>query len=140
MTTLVPQRTPSDCGICCLAMLTGVPYETVVERVGDAFDPERGMRYEQRALERLGFSSKYENGVPVGDFVHMHRMWAFAPEFFRSYMFGRRALVTVPSLNFEGKWHMVYWSHGKVHDPSVGKTYERLDQLLPQEIILFKEY
>ena len=139
MSALIKQRTPHDCVICSLAMLTGRSYEDVVAAIGDVFDPERGVRYEQKALERLGFSCRFENGEPAGDFVSLHRAYAFSPQFFRSLAWGRRALVSVPSLNYPDGSHMIYWDGIAVLDPSDKKTYQRFDELLPEELVLFRE-
>jgi hypothetical protein len=139
MTMLVQQRTPHDCAICCMAMLTGRAYEDVLATVGDAFDPEKGMGHEGQALERLGFDHTFANGVPVGDFTCCHRGYAVSPEFFRDFAWGRRALMNVPSLNRPGGWHMIYWDGAKVWDPSILKTYDQWAQLRPEEMVIFRE-
>lgn len=119
-------------------MLTGRTYEDVLASVGDTLDPERGMRRDQEALRRLGFSSQYENGEPVGDFVCRNR-GPLSPEFFRHFAWGRRALMSVPSLNNPGGWHMVYTVGAKVFDPSSLKTYTAWAELRPDDITLFRE-
>lgn len=139
MTKLIQQRTAHDCAICCMAMLTGRTYEDVIGAVGDAFDPDRGMRREQEALKRLGFAYTFENGEPTGDIVCKHRGWVLDPKFFRDFAWGRRALLSVPSLNYPDGWHMIYWDGVTVFDPSTLKTYERWDQLRPEEMVLFRE-
>lgn len=139
MTEIVPQRTPHDCSICSMAMLTGRTYEDVLETVGDTFDPKGGMRLEQKALQRLGFKYTHENGEAVGDIVCTHRGFYISPEFYRSMAWGRRALMTVPSLNRPGGFHMIYWDGRRVFDPSMMKTYTEWKQLLPDELVLFRE-
>jgi len=141
MTLLIQQRTPSDCAICCMAMLTGRSYEDVLAAVGDAFDPEKGMRYEQKALQRLGFSHAYRNGKPIGDISCQHRGYQVSPEYFLDFTWGRRALITVPSLNIADRHHMVYWDGNSLFDPNPPpkRTYERWDELKPDEIVLFRE-
>ena len=54
-------------------------------------------------------------------------------------LWGRRALVTVPSLNIPKGWHMVYFDGLNVFDPSLAKTYEHVTQLEPNELVLFRE-
>jgi hypothetical protein len=139
MSRLIQQRTAHDCAVCCLAMALGRVYETTLIEVGDTFDPERGMRYVTKALERLGLSYTFDNGEPTGDFVNMYRGHIMSPQFFRSLAWGRRALMSVPSLNFPGESHMVYWNGDRLLDPSALKVYERWDQLLPEELTLFRE-
>jgi hypothetical protein len=137
--SIIVQRTGSDCAICCMAMLTGRSYEDVLSTVGDAFDPERGMREEQKALDRLGFRHEFERGEAVGDMVCTHRGYAISPEFYRSMAWGRRALMSVPSLNSQRGWHMIYFDGATVFDPSPLKRYTSFDELRPDEIVLFQE-
>lgn len=138
---MIKQRTPSDCAICCMAMLTGRPYEDVMQVVGDAFDPERGMRQEQKALQRLGFVYRFDNGRLTDDstMACRHRAFEIAPEFFRGLAWGRRALLSVPSLNIPGGWHMVYYDGREVLDPSTRKTYSAFEELRPDDIVIFRE-
>ena len=139
MTILVKQRTPHDCAICCMAMVTGRIYQEVIDIVGDAFDPEKGIRRDQEALKRLGFNYTFENGEAVGDIVCTHRGFYISPEFYRSMAWGRRALMSVPSLNYEGSLHMVYFDGINIFDPSPGKTYTQFRDLRPDEMVLFRE-
>jgi hypothetical protein len=136
---LIPQRTHHDCAICCMAMVTGRSYEDVLATVGDTFDPERGMRRDQEAMKRLGFSYTFDNGEPVGDITFFRRGYEISPEYFLRHAWGRRALLTVPSLNKEGGWHMVYWDGLTLFDPSSRTRYERFVDLKPTEMILFLE-
>ncbi|HLH94976.1 MAG TPA: hypothetical protein VKW08_07650 [Xanthobacteraceae bacterium] len=139
MTLLVRQRTLHDCAICCMAMVSGKAYELVLEIVGDAFEPDKGMRQDQEALKRLGYRHDFEKGHPVGDISCTHRGFWISAEFYRSMAWGRRALMTVPSLNFPDGHHMIYWDGRRVLDPSTLKTYSRWDELLPSEMVLFQE-
>jgi hypothetical protein len=72
------------------------------------------------------------------DFRVLHR-GVLAPEFFRHFSWGRRAILAVPSLNLEDSFHSVYWTGRKLLDPSTRKTYERWSELRPDEIILVAE-
>lgn len=141
MTTLIAQRTPHDCMICCIAMATGMRYETVMLAGLDtkAFDPASGCRNEQKLLEELGFSNKYDNGESVGDFMSIHRDWSYTPEFFLRFAWGRPSILAVPSLNNENGWHAVYYSGRNLYDPSPKLTYTTFRQLKPDNIVLFRE-
>jgi len=138
MTTLVKQRTRMDCAICCMAMLTGRDYDDVMAAVGDAFDQVKGMRYDQKALKRLGFRFSYENGQPAGDAVVRLR-GIMAPEFFLCLAWGRRALISVPSLNTPDSFHMVFYDGRRVFDPAPKKTYRAFADLRPNEMVLFRK-
>jgi hypothetical protein len=64
----------------------------------------------RHAYNSLGFSSIY---------LHKSRLWHLneVPS----------AVLTVPSLNYKGKWHAVAWVNGEILDPNMGypgrKTY-----------------
>lgn len=142
MTTLIQQRTPHDCALACMAMLTGKTWEETNAIVGHLVDYEgdrRGMKDEQEALELLGFTNDYEAGECIGTFVHAHRGFYISPEYFRSMAWGRRALMSVPSLNNPGGWHMIYWDGSRIFDPSPLKTYSRWADLKPDNMSLFRE-
>jgi hypothetical protein len=131
LTGLIVQRTAFDCGICCLAMLFGVTYEAALHAAGDSFVDGKGLYSERDALKQLGYA---EN-----DFIITRRDWCIAPEAYRRLSWRRRALITVPSLNREGVWHMVYYDGNRLFDPHREKRYESWEQLMPEEITLFAE-
>lgn len=122
-----------------MAMVTGRPYEDILGTVGDAFEPDKGMRHEQLALKRLGFSYTFSNGEADGDIVCRHRGFEISPEYFRAFAWGRRALMSVPSLNLAGGWHMIFWDSRRIFDPSPRLVYEQFIQLKPEEMVLFRE-
>lgn len=139
MTTLIKQRTDIDCGVAALAMASGRDYDDVITTIGDAYDEDIGLQRVQEALKRLGFKNEFANGEPIGDIVCLSRDWCITPAFFRRLIWGRRALVTVPSLNTKGVWHMVYFDGSHVFDPSPKQTYTEYKQLEPNELVLFRE-
>jgi hypothetical protein len=131
---LIRQRTRTDCAICAIAMALGLAYEEVMERalsLKDAYDPEQGMRAEYSVIESFGLQQ-------MRDFRVMYR-GVLSTEFFRHFSWGRRAILAVPSLNTEGKFHSVYWNGEQVLDPCDLKTYTEWKQLHPDELILFAE-
>jgi len=136
MTIYVPQRLTSDCSICCMAMLTGRPYEEVLEAAGDDFVPagdRSGMWSVHGALKKLGFGED--------DFIELRKGYEISPEYFLGIAWGRRALLSVPSLNKENGWHHVYCdgTSETIFDPSTRKQYTHWDQLKPQTIVIFRE-
>lgn len=48
----------------------------------------------------------------------------------RNLLRGRRAILQVPSLNYENGMHIVYWDGKELHDPSTKQTYKFLDHSL----------
>lgn len=136
MTIYVPQRLTSDCSICCIAMVSGKTYEEVIEAAGDDFvpaGPQSGMWSVQKTLTNLGFNRD--------DFQELHRGYEISPEYFLGIAWGRRALISVPSLNKKGGWHHVYCdgTGETLFDPSTRKKYTHWDQLKPDELIIFRE-
>jgi len=58
----------------------------------------------------------------------------------RSLLWGRRAIIQVPSLNLEGEMHVVYWDGSALFDPSTKLRYERWEDVpLNNYITIFNE-
>lgn len=129
------QISGSDCGICCLVMLTGRGYDDIIEAVGGNYDPGKGLLSTQFALEDIGYS----NCPEFGNFKQFRKSFGLASELYTSLIWGRKALITVPSLNIDG-FHMLYYDGIKLHDPSNKKTYSKLEDLPIVSFVLFKEY
>lgn len=140
MTTLVQQRAKSDCGICCIAMALGRGYEEVLAAAKDDYDPSRGLVHEQGVLRQLGLDGAWVHGEPSpeADYKTTNR-GILSHSFFRSLAWGRRALMTVPSLNIENSWHMIYWDGQRVWDPHPNKQYAAWIDLKPDSMTLFSE-
>lgn len=143
MADVLIQRTPYQCAIATIAMATGRDYDEVL-RVGietKAFVEGKGCCHEARILEALGFSNRFERGHAVGDFVCRRRGFETSAEFFRQFAWGRRAVMTVPSLNIPDGHHSIYWDGWEVFDPNPPskQRYTDFGQLLPSEMILFRE-
>jgi hypothetical protein len=143
MPELLVQRTPHQCAIATLAMATGRDYAEVLAaglKCGGFVEGE-GTRHEQRILVELGFDYSFEDGFPIGDFVCWHRGFEISAEGFRQRAWGRRAIMSVPSLNQEGGSHSIYWTGRDVLDPNPPerKRYSKWAELLPTELILFRE-
>ncbi len=100
---LVKQREFGECGIACLAMVTGLDYDTVKEIIDDPAVATYGIRTEQMlvALHQAGFTNPHEIfGVPADE--------------------ARAAILTVPSLNHPGMLHFIVWDGSNYFDPSAG--------------------
>jgi hypothetical protein len=138
MTSLVQQRSLVDCGVCCLAMAAGRRYDDVVAAIGDCFDPANGMRRTHTALKRLGFDPAWSDGQP-GDVMVLHLDWCLSPQLFLRMAWGRRAILSVPSLNQPDTWHMVYSDGRELFDPSTRRTHARFADMEPRELVLFRE-
>lgn len=146
---LIKQRPGrGDCAVCCLAMLTGIPYDKVVKLIGNTYHPDKGMMDDDTALERLGLRKKH---IPVKglkgafhieyvDYKPLYgKPYELSAEYWVDQIWGRRALLSVPSLNYKNGSHMVYWHYDRLFDPSTKKTYKEFKELKPTEIVLFME-
>lgn len=139
--SLIHQRTSTDCGIASIAMATGQPYERVLEAAGPHYDPTEGLSRLSPVLRNLGFKDGFDDGEPSGEFVELYLPWGLSTGLFRRMIFGRRAIVSVPSKVNQGGWHLVFWNGRAVLDPNPDHLprYTKLNELEPQEIVLFRE-
>lgn len=144
---LIKQRNNSDCAVCCFAMLTGIPYKRVLELIGDCYHPEKGTSSTETALLRLGYKQKRIpiKGMPGAfEVAPVHFKQLFVPyelssEYFLEQLWGRRALLSVPSLNYKGGSHAILWDGQRVLDPSRKKTYKSLEGMKPTRVFVFNE-
>lgn len=139
MTTLVTQRMNTDCGPCCFAMLTGREYDDVLAVIGDVWDAAKGLGDDHETLRRLGMTQTWANGLPEGDYLIQSLPSFMSPQFLLRLAWGRRALLSVPSLNMSDSLHMVYFDGHELFDPSRLQRYTHISQLQPVKIILFRE-
>ena len=124
------QRIDRDCYICCVAMATSKTYEEVswfltefewevIEKRGTYGD----------TLDRLWKAVGYTKGEDfVSIFVSEYELHSTS-QLMPKMLWGRRALLQVKSLNFEGESHMVYWDGHTLHDPSNKRQYSSLAQV-----------
>lgn len=116
---LIKQRTLHDCAICTIAMALGKTYEEVLAKAlsnEHAYDAATGCKEEWWIIEQFGLKQETH-------FIQRHRN-ILDPQFFLWMSWGRRAILTVPSLNTPGRLHSVY---------------EEWYQLRPNDMILFNE-
>jgi hypothetical protein len=140
----VEQRAKSDCVISSIAMFTGRSYEEVLEAAGDKYVPNEGTRDPAGVLVNLGYQDSApwrsrENGTGRQFKTH-YLVDAINPKWFCKLMWGRECMFSVPSLNIEGGWHMVYYDGHDVWDPNptTKKRYEKLEDLEPREVYMWQ--
>lgn len=124
---IIRQRTGNDCGICCIAMLAGVSYETAMQAAGTDFVDGVAPQAVAPILKRLGFAAHDietipPEGVGLGDFKGILR--------------GRRALVSVRSINEPGANHMLFWNQDRLIDPSPRVKQTNINAIKPHRIVL----
>jgi len=96
---LVKQKKVGQCGPACLAMVTGMTLEEVMEEVGDV--------------------SYGLNDAQMVDFLMKHNIPAISSTIWPSAAIP--AILTVPSLNHIGLLHYVVWDGERFLDPTMGQ-------------------
>jgi hypothetical protein len=110
------QRAHDDCTICCIAMATGLSYETVMSVASASVG---GYRYRGA----LGTMSPKGVLLDLGYGVRRVGMEAMDAPQRELVLSGKRAILSVPSLNGFVGHHDIYWDGCQLHDPSNGETY-----------------
>lgn len=140
---LVQQRTDDDCGICAIAMATGLPYEEVMTAALKArmgYQPGNGMRSIYWVLGELGLKSRVlfalDKSLVLPDReIDPQRLLATC-------VWGRRAVVVLPSLNGWKGDHIVYWDGEALHDPTTKPNAygpDALGKVDPLEVVILDE-
>lgn len=127
MTTLVQQKTPNDCVLAAIAMAADKQYD-------DLWTPEdtqwcvdnKGISDYKPWLARAGFhpSVPSKNG-----YRYVYGLDNMRQESALKLLWGRRAILSVASLNREGSYHAVYWNGYELFDPSLEKTFNWLSSV-----------
>jgi hypothetical protein len=97
---LVEQRDHFDCALATLAMLTGTQYDILKEKYFKNHD-----------------FSKY--GVKRGTEVSVLKKEGYKTCFFDK-LSKKKAIITVPSLNYDNSNHDLFWDGSKILDPNIG--------------------
>lgn len=131
MTIRIVQKSGNDCVLAALAMAAGkksweeawteVDLQEVIKTkgVGD-IDPW---------MHRLGYEHRKDY---ITVYVHGDSM-----EMVQKFLWKRRALLSVHSLNIKGGNHMVYWDGDIIHDPSPERTYLHIESCIINRAIIF---
>lgn len=130
MVELVRQRFGVDCGICCIAMATALPYERVFMAAPLSMDSlEYGLTFREMltTMRRLGQPIRWH--WPEG--LSPNRVGAPLRELVR----GKNAIHLVPSISRpdKGCFHYVLVHEGVIYDPSPKRkrVYRSYEQLRP---------
>jgi hypothetical protein len=130
MTVLVQQRGPSDCMLATIAMAAGKCYDDLWTI--DDFNKvtlDRGVSDESPWMERAGF-------VEGVDYARVYCN-SENQGVLKSLLRGRRAMISVNSLNIDGGYHILYWDGAKVYDPSSKQTFTYLSSMCIASVIIF---
>jgi hypothetical protein len=133
----IKQRGPSDCGVAATAMFAGRSYEETLaaaHRCGkNVFSWKAGMTDPARLLEEMGFhwenlGRHKDHPAPNPDGIQFRSLglaWTnrvIDPRYHAKFFWGRRALLSVHSLNnFPDGRHLVYCDGVRIFDPQEGR-------------------
>lgn len=127
-----------DCFLCCAAMAAGKSYDDSWGALTDDLREVmhvRGPKDKECAevLRLLGL------GEAIRDYTILFRLPEFGTVgFMRNMLWGRRAMIQVPSKNYDGEMHIVYWDGRELHDPSNLRLYAWIE-VEPVYVWLFDE-
>ncbi len=144
MTTLIHQHFPTDCMIASIAMALDLPWQEVYEAAIECgvykADHSTGIRDEDTLLEHLGLVREASYKGVVGDFTQWHCEWNITPKFYISKLWGRPAILSVPSLNNPGGWHAVYYDGYELFDPNPPSRnrYDTVTDLQVKDVVVFR--
>lgn len=131
-TIRVEQRAPSDSFLACLNMLTNTEYrwpKSLLDTIAEANKlPGNKLPY---ALRLVGID---ENACKLVSLSYL-----YSNELKLNLIWGRPAIIQVPSYTQNDSNHFVYWDGHSVHDPNPSALYTRIDQCLNASFVyLFK--
>lgn len=113
-------------------MFTGLSYDEVrpVAIASDGFRPNRGTKCVGSILRELGYCWDNLVTTDTKPDTRPFRTLSFpeyyvSPEFSRDLLWGRPCMMSVPSLNTPGGWHLLYYDGERVYDPQNGRRNKR---------------
>lgn len=133
MTVLIQQKTLNDCALAAIAMAAG---KEAWEDLWTEADLEavkgKGVADIEPYMLRAGMLRK----------VHYRTAYIHAnlnPETLEVLLWGRRALLSVHSLNSAHNNHMIYWDGERLWDPSYERTYLHLRSCVVSTVHTLKD-
>lgn len=130
MDTLIKQKTLYDCGLAAIAMAADKDYDTLWTAEDTASLEGKGMENMDEWLEKAGLKRNI-------DFKQV-RIWDSNQEIVKGLLWGRRALLSVKSLNNESGNHAIYWNGEKLFDPATRQTYTYLNSVIIDVVRLLR--
>ena len=119
----IKQQHEHDCFMCCAAMAANLSYEEALEKWGNHLSnriAHSGVKSSSDTIQILeGIGLVQDESCTLfnakkGD--ELQPLALVLPP-------NQRAILQVPSLNHNGRYHMVFWDGDTLHDPSLGNTY-----------------
>lgn len=112
---LIRQRTNDQCAIAAIAMATGLDYDYVLNMGLLTGNYTNGNGTHTASLLNslsVPYKSIYDHSKRISNTHWAEMLW------------GRRALLSVESINNEGGTHIVFWNYSEILDPQNGNEFD----------------
>ena len=131
---LVKQKTNYDCVLACLTMVTGKKYSKLYSK-----------KFVNKVVMAKGCSGDLlkeafsKAGYTEG--TNMECVYASNTDskVLERLLWRRKAIIQVPSLNFEKGSHAIFWDGEVIQDPSTLQVYRWWNQLKPVYVWIFND-
>ena len=133
MTKLIKQHTGSDCVLACIAMAFGR------SDVLDVFTQEDIDRVVAKNGTHVDTELEKQGLVADVDFIDRSVYSGTDQDTVKALLWGRRAILSVMSLNINNGQHAIYWDGEQIYDPSTLRTFEHLSTVLLKGYTIFKD-
>lgn len=135
--SLLKQQSNNDCYLACVANATGKNYQsTFPEEFLALVESTPGVQ--GAMIEQVWEMCGLKENVDYWDYYCGHG--GVSAQWVHYFIQGRRAILTVPSLNNPPPaCHAVYWDGRTLHDPSNLQVYKYLEQCYPSRIVIFNQ-
>jgi len=134
---IIKQDSDYDCMLACLANYVGQPIAKVFDKeLIDSINDAKTCTDDNidKSFNAVGLKRGSENG---DGFFSMYVSATDArSRVIKSLLRDRKAIIQVPSLNYEDGSHMVYWDGKELIDPSTKQVYYWLSQINMEYIFL----
>ena len=129
--TSITQRNGNDCMLACIAMALHTTYDAV-------WSEERA-----RKVVADGGVSDYDEwlqaaGLRTGRDYHWLYTAGERQQVIKAMLWGRRAILSVDSLNNKDGYHAVYWDGAQLWDPSPKSVFSYLSTVCISRAILLR--
>jgi hypothetical protein len=147
MTELITQRRDRDCYLCCVSMAASVSHAYIRGKLTHEELAEMDLKGTSGPLlEKIMSIAGLTRGTHFQS-IHAgylltdaHDLVELKTKMLRLLLWGRRAIIQVPSLNLDNEMHVVYWDGSALFDPSTKLRYERWEDVpLNNYITIFNE-
>ena len=133
MTTLIRQRSGSDCVLASIAMASGSIFWQDIFTEEDLADVIKSQGVSTGSEDFTKYMKKA--GFKEADYKRLPWLENVPHDKLCSLLWGRRALLSINSLNNPGGSHMIYWDGTRVWDPQEGVEGKQAAPFLSSSVV-----